>query len=163
MKPIGKWLAAMVLVVGVAWYMGRDAGQADAPPVEDTVLENLPEAGAEADAPTQGSSAAREAFEQQAQGRMLRVSGRVQRLLADDRDGSPHQRFVIATDDRQTLLVAHNLDLAPRLDGLAVGDRVEVFGEYEWNPQGGVMHWTHDDPQGNHPTGYIEWKGRRYQ
>ena len=54
-----------------------------------------------------------------------------------------------------------------RVDGVAVavavGDTVEVFGEYEWNAQGGVMHWTHDDPQGTHPAGYIEWKGRRYQ
>lgn len=94
---------------------------------------------------------------------MLRVSGRVQRLLADDRDGSPHQRFVIATRDGQTLLVAHNLDLAARLEGLSVGDAVEVYGEYEWNPQGGVLHWTHDDPRGMHPAGYIDWKGRRYQ
>lgn len=163
MKPIGKWLAAMAVALGAAWYISRDAGRADAPSVEDAALEIPQQTGAEAEAWAEGAGAAREAFEQRAQGRMLRVSGRVHRLLADDRDGSPHQRFVIATDAGQTLLVAHNLDLAPRLDGLGVGDRVEVFGEYEWNPQGGVMHWTHDDPQGTHLTGYIEWKGRRYQ
>ena len=52
---------------------------------------------------------------------------------------------------------------APRLDGLAVGDRVRVSGEYEWNAQGGLLHWTHHDPAGRHQAGYIEWKGRRYQ
>jgi len=84
-------------------------------------------------------------------------------LLADDDEGSPHQRFVIRTGSGQTLLVSHNLDLAPRLNGLRVDDVVGVYGQYEWNDQGGVMHWTHDDPDGKHAAGYIEWKGRRYQ
>lgn len=91
------------------------------------------------------------------------VRGRVQRTLSDDRDGSPHQRFIIVTNSGQSLLVAHNLDLAPRLEGLSAGDEVSVYGEYEWNAQGGIMHWTHDDPQGTHETGYVEWRGRRYQ
>jgi hypothetical protein len=98
-----------------------------------------------------------------ASGALVRVEGRVVRILADDRDGSPHQRFIIATNSGTTLLIAHNLDLAPRLEGLALGDMVMVAGEYESNPQGGLIHWTHDDPQGRHPAGYIEWRGRRYQ
>lgn len=110
-----------------------------------------------------GAEAARLAFAEQARGRQLEVAGTVMRTLADDRDGSPHQRFIIRTEADQTLLVAHNLDLAPRLDGLRAGDRVRVYGEYEWNPQGGVMHWTHHDPRGVHATGYIEWRGRRFQ
>lgn len=110
-----------------------------------------------------GSDAAREAFEARASGRMLLARGRVVRTLADDRDGSPHQRFIFATDSGQTLLVAHNLDLAPRLDGLKAGEEVTVLGEYEWNDQGGIMHWTHDDPAGRHEAGYIEWRGRKYQ
>jgi Protein of unknown function (DUF3465) len=104
------------------------------------------------------SDAARQAFEDQARGRVV-----VARNLADDRDGSPHQRFIITTDGGLSLLVAHNLDLAPRLQGLAPGDVVTVLGEYEWNEKGGLMHWTHDDPQGQHVAGYIEWRGKRYQ
>ena len=96
-------------------------------------------------------------------GDQVRVEGRVVRILADDRDGSPHQRFVIEVDRGATLLVAHNLDLAPRLEGLSVGEQVVVFGQYEWNERGGTLHWTHDDPQGRHPAGYVEWRGRRYQ
>lgn len=83
--------------------------------------------------------------------------------MADDRDGSPHQRFIIRTEGGISLLIAHNIDLAPRLDGLARGERVEVLGEYVWNDKGGLMHWTHRDPGGRHPAGYIEWRGRRYQ
>ena len=96
-------------------------------------------------------------------GAQVRVEGRVVRLLPDDRDQSPHQRFIIATNDGNTLLIAHNLSLAPRLEGLAVGDVLVVAGEYERNAQGGLIHWTHDDPQGRHASGYIEWRGRRYQ
>jgi hypothetical protein len=94
---------------------------------------------------------------------MLRVDGRVALTLADDRDGSRHQRFIIETNGGQTLLVAHNIDLAPRLDGLKAGDSVALYGEYEWNDQGGIMHWTHHDPAGRHEAGYIEWRGRKYQ
>ena len=99
----------------------------------------------------------------EASGTALRVAGHVQRLLADDRDGSPHQRFIIVTDSGISLLIAHNIELAPRLDGIAVDDRVEVLGEYEWNEKGGLIHWTHKDPRGKHIAGYIDWQGRRYQ
>jgi hypothetical protein len=108
-------------------------------------------------------AAARQNAQAPVSGQMLRVRGRVQRLLPDDHDDSPHQRFIIVSDDGRSLLVAHNLDLAPRLDGLKVGQSVLVYGQYEWNPEGGVLHWTHDDPAGQHEAGYIEWQGRRYQ
>jgi hypothetical protein len=106
---------------------------------------------------------ARLAFQQRARGRVIKTIGTVERILEDDRDGSPHQRFIIRTQGGVSLLIAHNLDLAPRLEGLGTGELVTVYGEYEWNDKGGVMHWTHDDPQGKHITGYIEWRGRRYQ
>jgi hypothetical protein len=94
---------------------------------------------------------------------MITVQATVERLMSDDRDGSPHQRFVVRTASGQTLLVAHNIDLAPRLDGLRPGDTVTLCGEYVWNNHGGLMHWTHRDPGGRHAAGYIEWQGRRYQ
>lgn len=96
-------------------------------------------------------------------GEQVTVHGTVSRLLADDRNGSRHQRFIIRTDSGNTLLIAHNIDLAPRLDGLVVGDGVVASGEYQSNPQGGLLHWTHRDPAGHHRTGYIQWKGRRYE
>lgn len=107
--------------------------------------------------------AAREAYEQHRSGQQITVQGTVVRTLADDRDGSRHQRFIIRADGGTTILVAHNVDLAPRLDGLKAGDRLTLVGEYEWNGQGGLLHWTHHDPSQRHRPGYIEWKGRRYQ
>ncbi|WP_460831062.1 DUF3465 domain-containing protein [Lysobacter humi (ex Lee et al. 2017)] len=89
--------------------------------------------------------------------------GRVLRTLADDRDGSAHQRFLLRLDDGTTLLVAHNIDIAPRLDGLAGGDAVEFRGEYVWTPKGGTVHWTHADPRGRRPGGWLRWQGRTYR
>ena len=95
----------------------------------------------------------------------LQVEGRgvVTMILPDDNKGSRHQRFVLRLASGQTLLVAHNIDLAPRIDTLAVGDEVAFSGEYEWNSKGGVLHWTHHDPDGSHVAGWLRHRGRTYQ
>jgi len=90
-------------------------------------------------------------------------SGTVTRVLSDDNDGSRHQRFILRLATGESLLVAHNIDLAPRVTGLQVGDTVSFNGEYEWNERGGVIHWTHHDPRGSHVGGWVEHNGRRYE
>jgi hypothetical protein len=89
--------------------------------------------------------------------------GTVTRVLSDDNDGSRHQRFIVTLASGQTLLISHNIDLAPRVQGLVVGDSVNFKGEYEWNDKGGVLHWTHHDPEGRHETGWISHGGKTYQ
>ena len=89
--------------------------------------------------------------------------GIVTRVLADDNDGSRHQRFIIQLRSGQTLLIAHNIDLSSRIDSLKEGDRLAFNGEYEWNPRGGVIHWTHHDPAGRHMSGWIKHNGRTYK
>ena len=101
--------------------------------------------------------------EQWRPGQQVKGSGTVVRILADDNDGSRHQRFILEVSTGQTLLVAHNIDLAPRISSLSTGDIVEFYGEYEPNPQGGVIHWTHHDPQGRHVAGWLQHRGQRYQ
>ena len=85
------------------------------------------------------------------------------RVLADDLDGSRHQRFIVQLASGQTLLVTHNIDIAARIDGLNAGDRVSFNGEYIWNDEGGVIHWTHHDPQGRHVAGWVIHDGKTYQ
>jgi hypothetical protein len=96
-------------------------------------------------------------------GNQIQNSGKVIRILSDDNTGSRHQRFIISLASGQTLLVAHNIDLAPRIAALAIDDNIKFSGEYEWNSQGGVVHWTHHDPQGRHQDGWLKHRGRTYQ
>ena len=113
--------------------------------------------------PARGDAIIAEAFESRRDSLQVEGRGTVSRLLADDNDGSRHQRFILRLDSGQTLLVAHNIDLAPRVAGLAVGDEVAFFGEYEWSDRGGVIHWTHHDPDGDHVGGWLRHAGRAYQ
>jgi hypothetical protein len=95
----------------------------------------------------------------------LQVSGQgvVTKILPDDRSGTRHQRFIIMLASGQTLLIAHNIDIAPRIRNLQEGDLVQFSGEYEWNDKGGVIHYTHRAPKGGHISGWLEHAGKRYE
>ena len=103
------------------------------------------------------------AFTAQASGRQVTGEGAVTKLLSDDNEGSRHQRFILTLASGQTLLVAHNIDLAPRLASLKTGDAVAFNGVFEWNAKGGVIHWTHRDPSGRHQAGWLKHAGQTYQ
>ena len=94
-------------------------------------------------------------------GEWIEGSGFVRRLLTDDDDGSRHQRFVIQIPGGNTLLVAHNIDLADRVP-VGMGDRVYFRGLYEWNDIGGLLHWTHHDPMGHEEGGYVRFRRKVY-
>ena len=89
--------------------------------------------------------------------------GKVIRLLSDDLNGARHQRFIVQLASRQTLLITHNIDIAPRITELKIGDTVRFYGEYVWNAKGGLIHWTHHDPQGRHVTGWVIHNGKTYK
>ncbi len=92
----------------------------------------------------------------------MTISGTVKRTLADDNEGSRHQRFILTLPGGKTLLVAHNIDLADRVP-LNNGDQLSLHGRYETNDRGGVIHWTHHDPDGSTSGGWIEFNGKRYR
>ena len=89
-------------------------------------------------------------------------SGKVSRILDDDK-GSRHQRFILLLSSDQTLLVAHNIDLGAKISTLKKDDVVQFFGEYEWNSKGGIVHWTHHDPSGQHVGGWLKHNGQKYE
>jgi hypothetical protein len=103
------------------------------------------------------------AFENRQSDLQIEGSGRVIKILADDTNGSRHQRFILRLFSGQTLLIAHNIDLAPRISELTKGDTVRFYGEYEWNSKGGVVHWTHHDPGGHHINGWLKHNSATYQ
>lgn len=109
------------------------------------------------------NSSVKQAFERKQSNVWVEGSGRVKKLLVDDNNGSRHQKFLVSISDKQTLLFAHNIDLAPRLDTLQVGETIDFRGEYVYNPKGGVVHWTHRDPQGGIEAGWIKYNGKTYE
>ncbi|WP_423839510.1 DUF3465 domain-containing protein [Vibrio cholerae] len=84
-------------------------------------------------------SVLQQAYKSQQSDLQVQGFGKVVKVLPDDNDGSKHQKFILKLNSGQTLLVAHNIDLAPRIPNLQVGDSVEFYGEYEWNKKGGVL------------------------
>jgi hypothetical protein len=94
-------------------------------------------------------------------GKVVEVSAKVYKILADDVVGDRHQRFLVNVQDT-SVLIAHNIDLAPRVP-IKVNDDVMIKGEYEWNDKGGVIHWTHHDPKKWHEEGWITHKGKKYK
>jgi hypothetical protein len=117
-----------------------------------------------ADAPLpRTASSSTQVLGRQADHTQVQGQGVVTRILADDGEGGRHQRFILQLGSGQTVLVAHNIDLAPRIDDLHTGDTVGFDGEYIWNPKGGVVHWTHHDPSGQHPAGWLKHGGTVYR
>jgi hypothetical protein len=114
-------------------------------------------------ASSHGDQLLEDAFEHQSNDIQIEGRGTVVEILPDDNDGDRHQRFIIQLSSGQTLLIAHNIDLAPRIPGLSQGDEITFRGEYEWNAKGGVIHWTHHDPDGKHSAGWIKHNNKTYQ
>jgi len=147
----------MVCIVTVASVLlGALAGCGGGTPNDDAV------SGRDV-APGEGDAILAAAFRDRASDLQVEGRGTVLRLLADDTDGDRHQRFIIRLGSGQTLLVAHNIDVAPRVGGLEVGDSVSFRGIYEWSGEGGTIHWTHHDPEGRHAPGWLRHDGTTFQ
>lgn len=153
---MNKFLLPLVIAVAVVLSFrqwGPDSNSGPSAP---------PNAAPSAEAASTQSTIAR-AFRQQAENVAVSGAGEVVTVLDDDLRGSRHQRFILRVGDGHTVLVAHNIDIAPRIADLRPGDRVRYSGIYEYNAKGGVVHWTHGDPGGRHAGGWLEHEGRRYQ
>lgn len=75
-----------------------------------------------------------------------------------------HEGFLLRLSGGCDLLVRveTNLDLTGPMP-LHANEHVVVKGEYEYDPMGGVIHWTHHDPRGRHDGGYVRAGDRTYQ
>jgi hypothetical protein len=109
------------------------------------------------------ASSLQTAFENQQSDVQVQGVGTVIKVLRDDNKGSRHQKFLLKVSSNQTILIAHNIDLAPRINSISKGDTIHFNGEYEWSNKGGVVHWTHHDPNKRHVDGWLKHEGKTYQ
>jgi hypothetical protein len=109
-----------------------------------------------------GDDVVQSAYAARRSGVWMETGGRVTRVLPDDNEGSRHQRFILDVGDGHTVMVSHNIDLAERIP-VSIGATLSLRGRYEWNERGGVIHWTHHDPQGQEQGGWISRSGTLYQ
>lgn len=153
-----KKLFLLAIAAAVAFYLAqRPAEPPRVPDAGSTATAAAPENAGDA------RDAIAEAYANRQGGVAVEGTGTVVKLLGDDSLGDRHQRFILRLPSGQTVLVAHNIDLAPRVEPLAVGDTVAFHGEYEWNDKGGVIHWTHRDPQGQHASGWLKRGGQTFE
>ena len=103
-----------------------------------------------------GIAPIQQAYQQRQSDIQAQGTGEVIAILKDDNEGSRHQKFILELNNDHTVLVAHNIDLAPRISNIQKGDMVEFFGEYEYSEKGGVIHWTHHDPGRKHIDGWLK-------
>ena len=89
--------------------------------------------------------------------------GNIVKVLPDDTQGDRHQRMLLSVLPGKTILIVHNIDIAPRIQGVREGEEVVFSGEFKWNEKGGLVHWTHHDPRKKHADGWIRYQGRTYQ
>jgi len=153
---MNKWL--LIVAVAFAGYVGltQYAGRSSSDQAEISKSNEIASS-------TGSDSALASAFENKTGNLQITGKGTVSKILKDDTNGSRHQRFILRLDSGQTLLVAHNIDLAPRINTLREGDILMFNGEYEWSAKGGVIHWTHHDPNGRHAAGWLKHNGQIYQ
>lgn len=104
-----------------------------------------------------------EAYQAKKSDVFIEDQGTVAKLLPDDNKGARHQKFLVKIATGQTLLFAHNIDLASRIENIAVGDTIIFRGEYVYNPKGGVIHWTHHDPKNQIAGGWIKHENQEYR
>ena len=155
-----------VIALLIAAYLGLDLQQSQPliPSASDTTTETLhSEPNLEPSQATDDLDRIARAFQQRQSDLQVRSSGQVIAVLPDDHEGSRHQKFILELPNGQTVLVAHNIDLAPRIQSIQKQDQVEFYGEYEYSDKGGEIHWTHHDRARKHVDGWLKHQGRTYQ
>lgn len=153
-----RFVAILLFVLAAALYRWLAPPRPSAPEPGGAPVAT----GARIPADAHADASIEDAFAARRSGVWVESSGTVDRLLADDREGSRHQRFIVRLRGGRTLLFAHNIDLAPRAP-LAPGQSIRFRGMYEWSARGGTVHWTHHDPDARHDGGWVEIEGRRYR
>jgi Protein of unknown function (DUF3465) len=159
LPPWARLLAGVVVLIGGAIsYLSR--GSTPTPAADGG---SVSASGAERGSASNSAAdpALSEAIRTRSSKVWVETDAKVVKLLPDDTDGSRHQRFLVEVAGH-SLLVAHNVDLAPQVP-LEAGERIRLRARYEWNEKGGVLHWTHHDPDHKLAGGWIRVREEVYK
>lgn len=151
------WRVLLTSIILVCHLVACSASENNALPSGEATITDT------ASQPSSTTISIEEAFASHQRNVMVRGEGRVIRVLPDDTEGNPHQKCIVKLESGITILIAHNIALAPRIASLRQGDTLAFQGEYVWNHKGGTVHWTHHDPKLQHPDGWLRHQGKQYQ
>lgn len=142
MKELRFWLLTIIIIVGsIAWF-------------KPTLFTSL--------APAKNEfRLVEKAWQNQQSNVVVQVEGKVIVEFPDFKDLSTHQQFMIVLENNHRVLVSHDIGIAKPVN-VGIGSVVRVKGEYDWTRDGGVIHWTHRDPEGRREGGWVELDGIRH-
>ena len=120
MKTQKNNLIVIVMVFLIAAYLGLDFKQKQnttngsaLPPSTNLVIDD--------------QQKIMQAYQQQRSNIQVQAHGTIKAILPDDNQGSRHQKIILQLENGLTVLIAHNIDLAPKIEGLKKGDKVEFY------------------------------------
>lgn len=106
------------------------------------------------------NAALAQAYQQRLSGLQLSVSGKITHVFPVSGN---YQKFIVQLNADQSVVVIHNRALGSSIDGLVIGETIEVFGEYQWTEEGGIIQRTHQDPMSHRQAGWVKYKDRIYR
>ena len=111
MKTQKNNLIIIVMVFLIAAYLGLDFKQKQnttngsaLPPSTNLVIDD--------------QQKIMQAYQQQRSNIQVQAQGTIKAILPDDNQGSRHQKIILQLENGLTVLIAHNIDLAPKIEGL---------------------------------------------
>lgn len=146
-SPIAPTLLAVALLAAAVWYL-RSSPHG----------ESVASARKFIDA---GCAAPYGLFIRHESGQWITVAGRFDRRYPDANGRLTHQRFVMSCANGLHLLVVNDVSIGMRVPFVRLA-RVVVRGQYEWDSQGGLLHFTHRSDSGG-VGGWILVKSHIYQ
>ena len=79
-------------------------------------------------------------------------------ILPPGNASNPHEKIIVLIG-KVKIMIVHNLNLAPNVS-IAQGETITFCGTYQ--PDYGILNWTHFDPQGQHDNGFLYFNGLTY-
>jgi hypothetical protein len=96
--------------------------------------------------------------------------GKVERVLGERQSqAGVHEGFILdycppglysCAPAEEPFRVEDNVDITGPIP-LHANEYISLLGQYECDDN--VIHWTHHDPRGRHPSGYIKVNGKLYE